>query len=57
MICEAKFKIINGQKNLFKFDIIIVPADGLAPIGARPSAATVMTGVPCINATVTFWKS
>ena len=45
------------QKNLFNFVIIIVPADGLAPIGARPSAATVMTRVPCINETGTFWKS
>ena len=27
---------------LYKFVVIIAPADGLAPLGARPSAGTVM---------------
>ena len=30
---------------MFDFVVITVPADGLAPSGARPSAVTVMTKI------------
>ena len=33
---------------MFIFVIITVPADGLAPNGARPSASTVMINFVCI---------
>ena len=32
-----------SKKIITNFKVIIVPADGLAPLGARPSAGTVMT--------------
>ena len=39
-------------KNIYNFEVITVPADGLAPLGARPSAGTVMTKFgSCIHGT------
>ena len=33
----------NFDGNISKFVVSAVPADGLAPLGARPSAGTVMS--------------
>ena len=42
-----EFEIINGQRsiegNVDNVVVSTVPADGLAPRGVKPSAATVMT--------------
>ena len=35
----------NLAENIYNFVVITVPADGLAPLGARPSAGTVMTNL------------
>ena len=39
----------NFDKIMFNVMVTTVPADGLAPLGARPSAGTVMTNfVSCV---------
>ena len=43
MINENVFEIDISLRNSSNFEVNIVPADGLAPTGARPSAATLMT--------------
>ena len=35
--------------NKFNFDVNIVPADGLAPLGARPSPGTMFTFKLCVR--------
>ena len=44
-------KIVNNkfEENMSNFSISTVPADALAPFGARASAGTVMVWVPFIN--------
>ena len=46
LISQNTFQIINSNrifnKNIHNLSLITVPADGLAPLGARPSAGTVM---------------
>ena len=40
---QKKSRIIaDNQRNMFNFLVIIVPADGLAPLGAKASADTVI---------------
>ena len=46
--CHLIYKLLflrNSEENMYNFVISTVPADGLAPSGARPSAGTMMTWV------------
>ena len=51
-------KIIDSQRNfdgnMSEFVVSTVPADGLAPLGARPSAGTVMTNIRSYIYTYTY---
>ena len=41
MVMKGLFKMLDGNRNYLV--VSTVPADGLAPLGARASAGTVMT--------------
>ena len=41
MVMKGLFKMLDGKRNYLV--VSTVPADGLAPLGARASAGTVMT--------------
>ena len=43
LIFKIISSMINNEGNTSKFVVITVPADGIAPLGARPSAGTLMT--------------
>ena len=42
-VCIANHEQPNKLKNKLNFYVNIVPADGLVPLGARPSACTLLT--------------
>ena len=52
MVTERQLIASKPGRNIYNFEVITVPADGLAPLGARPSAGTVMTKFgSCIHGT------